>query len=1773
MVNRLQFVRKEGEPFSTREEAINYILNIQVDERPSLYGEPIVVRYGDRENPNVILCIGSVGEGHTSVKNKTFFIDIAGIDEKIEELEDEIAEIVDTFSLNALTSDTIELVVKKQDDGTVISGDVKTPDTVIINRHEVDNIIKTNQNGLYSYVNLTFDDDTNSFIFQVNDDTKEFSIPVIEEGRYELSTKKLVFTYTDGATIAVDVKDLARSWRTPDSNISYTYNEYLSANSLNDTSIILKRDEKTDEKDLLWGDVKIATSAYTKYNILERNENGGLFVDGRANNIKYMLKDGQYITVQEAIDNDTTKVSPDVKNIIYKKYDSRGDEEGLYASIEISYDDIDNILYFTKSTVNGREEHKAMKLNSTAFIDNITYDSTTETLRINYIDKDGTLKYVDIDLSEILNTWVVENDGHSVKLDKNTLTPGKDILSADVKVATKTNTNNNILEEEDHKLVVKGYAWNVKYTNEETVEQALNREKTDKIELDNKINALSGGVDTKINELSGAVDTKIDSLSGTVDNKIDSLSGAVDTKIETVSGNLDTKIDAVSGAIDAKIDAVSGAIESEVTRATNAENTLQEGLNNVQEELDDVQTNLDNIQAELDRTQLGAGLNTDGTYKTNLDANYINRATSLADADNKLDAQVKVNADAIDALSAEVNTNKVDVEDTTTVNMTLREVAGSKNVISSDVNIDTSNTDNIIITTENGLCATIIYNETNNTITLSNGTVIQLTRAINRIWYDHSTEEIVIEYVTASGIDTVRIPVGELIREWNVNPHNASGDTFSSGITLTLVSSKTSVDILSAAVNISTLHDDNILSIATDGGLYVPENEKVETIIEGAGLKESGEYSANTNSNYIKFATSLADADNKLDTQIKANKDAIDELSGEIVTNKVDVEDTPSVNMTLTEVQGGTNIIKSDVNISEKEGNIIILNESSSIKGIYASAELGYNESTHIITLTTSNGSSTVNLSGLSNEWIVSNENNNVTLEKTLDDNEYVLKANVNVAPTSTAQYADNILENVTLVTGKALYVSGSGITENKNNIETLSGSVNSIEERLTNDESTINEQLNLITANTQAIEAETTRATNAENALQSSIEAETTRATNAENALQTAIEAETERAINAENDVQSLVEAETERATNAENALQTAVDNEATRATNAENALQTAINNETTRATNAENALQTAINNETTRATSAETALQTAITNEITRAEGVENSLNNAITAETATRISEDTRIEGLITTEKNDRVSADTALNNAIITETANRTTSDNNLSSRIDNEVSARTASDESLRNLIAENTAALSSEVQRAIGAESAITESITTERTRAQGVENALSGAITSESATRASEISRLESEIASSSAATTINVGETNTITLTKDAQNLVLGNVRLDTNTNGNIITTHTDGLYANVNLEYSAATNTLYYTVNGVTTPIVLNAGSIIDDISYNPVEKTLVITYSTAAGETRTATVGVADLIDVVTVQSGNHSGGIQLTSYTGDNGETVISAGTVISSDANNILVNDNGVLKVIGTAENIVYGNETVASVLSGLTNGLNDEISQRQSDVSALSGAITSITASSESLTTEINNIETGAGLADDGTYSPSINTHYISGATSLKSADELLDSAVYTISGNVSTLSGEVVTLSSSTNDLKDEIDRIELGAGLTESGTYEPNLLANYISGATSLKTADELLDSAVKDVNDKLDDLSEGNPTYSTVISTNEDGNLEVNVKLSHSYNQQSEDIENVEVDNYSEITTDNLLRIIHVKDSIKEAKSNGLYFDGSIDYGEF
>ncbi|BDR26173.1 hypothetical protein RVBP17_2160 [Pseudomonas phage sp. 30-3] len=57
-------------------------------------------------------------------------------------------------------------------------------------------------------------------------------------------------------------------------------------------------------------------------------------------------------------------------------------------------------------------------------------------------------------------------------------------------------------------------------------------------------------------------------------------------------------------------------------------------------------------QTEVDAIETGAGLNTDGTYTADATTNYITTATSLANADKLLDAQIKINTDAIAQLGS-----------------------------------------------------------------------------------------------------------------------------------------------------------------------------------------------------------------------------------------------------------------------------------------------------------------------------------------------------------------------------------------------------------------------------------------------------------------------------------------------------------------------------------------------------------------------------------------------------------------------------------------------------------------------------------------------------------------------------------------------------------------------------------------------------------------------------------------------------------------------------------------------------------------------------------------------------------------------------------------------------------------------------------------------------------------------------------------------------------------------------------------------------------------
>jgi hypothetical protein len=76
----------------------------------------------------------------------------------------------------------------------------------------------------------------------------------------------------------------------------------------------------------------------------------------------------------------------------------------------------------------------------------------------------------------------------------------------------------------------------------------------------------------------------------------------------------------------------------------NAE-TVKSAIQKLSDEIESIGGGGSSTQLELDATQAGAGLDTDGSYIVNGVANYISTSSSLADADNDLDAAIKVVAD------------------------------------------------------------------------------------------------------------------------------------------------------------------------------------------------------------------------------------------------------------------------------------------------------------------------------------------------------------------------------------------------------------------------------------------------------------------------------------------------------------------------------------------------------------------------------------------------------------------------------------------------------------------------------------------------------------------------------------------------------------------------------------------------------------------------------------------------------------------------------------------------------------------------------------------------------------------------------------------------------------------------------------------------------------------------------------------------------------------------------------------------------------------------
>ncbi len=727
--NRLQF-RHHNEIFDTREEAIEYIYDKIKEEGEglakdqnspysySLFAEPTILRYKNEEEetgceykkgPHIMLVIGS--ETNDTIyhdRNRFCIIDIDKTEDEIKNLEEELEKAIRSLTIIALNSDTLNLYADKTEDGTIVSGDVKTAET-----HVFEGIVKENNlmvvptgdeggpEGLFIYVDLTYDEASETFTFVVTnaDGTlKKQSVKLpnnyLVSGEYKKEDESIHLHMKNGDEVVIDCEQLIDEWKVE--------------GEASNTPIVLTREEYGPDEDhhhtepwqdILRGDVRIADFINT--NILEKTTDGRyLYVDGKATNIVYYYN-GERSNVSEQLDKlNKIKISADNDNIIWNRTD------GFFASAKLDYITNKNKLVFTTSTVSGGTITKEIQLNSVELFQNIYYDRNTEELVITYKDNEGNLKIVRIPISDMFQEWDVLNDAHSVKLVKSPHhVAGKDILTADVNIST---IEDNILEERGegnvHALFVKGTADNIKYKNT-TVEGALD-------DLAAEDAAINEKLDQEIAR-STAEDEKIETTIG---------SGFSTDAHETVT----YKFDQLQEQVNSEAEKLQNEIDRSETKDTEHDGKIQA------------------IEDEI-----GDGFGPRATVRDAIDALSADTAASLKDVINN---DKSIDVDRTDPVRPVIKVNLSGNEPYNTLRL---EGDGLYNFI--DLNYDPDTNKLTLTRSDNGSTENVTKELQLNSVSIIDG-----------MEYDPTTETLIIKYHSGSEQKELRIPLGEIFQEWEV---------------------------------------------------------------------------------------------------------------------------------------------------------------------------------------------------------------------------------------------------------------------------------------------------------------------------------------------------------------------------------------------------------------------------------------------------------------------------------------------------------------------------------------------------------------------------------------------------------------------------------------------------------------------------------------------------------------------------------------------------------------------------------------------------------------------------------------------------------------------------------------------------------------------------------------------------------------------------------------------------------------------------------------------
>ena len=336
---------------------------------------------------------------------------------------------------------------------------------------------------------------------------------------------------------------------------------------------------------------------------------------------------------------------------------------------------------------------------------------------------------------------------------------------------------------------------------------------------------------------------------------------------------------------------------------------LQETVNALEAEVQ----KSNKIQTELDNTQIGAGLNEDGTYEKpqTIGDNkiyYINNANSLSNADRILDNKIyELSQDSVENINVNgvegetkdriayvtIDTNDIKVDEeykAKQVNAQLHPIHAGDTLtdalaeVEAHANYAIHRADNLTIKkiTKNLQVGVkeeyCLFNKDGKQL----GETIQIynDRSLKTVYLGHTDDTLnndgtitdgegetalcFLYNTENAGLDLVKINVQKFLEE----------SEFKDGLTVNEHIVRVKID--NESEKFLTVGENGVKLSGVQDAIDNAENT-VQTELDktqiGAGLNEDGEYKVDGTTNYIRTANSLYDADKALDTAIKAEVD------------------------------------------------------------------------------------------------------------------------------------------------------------------------------------------------------------------------------------------------------------------------------------------------------------------------------------------------------------------------------------------------------------------------------------------------------------------------------------------------------------------------------------------------------------------------------------------------------------------------------------------------------------------------------------------------------------------------------------------------------------------------------------------------------------------------------------------------------------------------------------------------------------------------------------